>query len=158
MKNYQLINTDNINEAKNLINKYSNLSQSIVVTAKNDEFNRKVLEIKKIDILLFRDFKSRKNKLKQRDSGLNQVLCKLAKENNILIGIDFNIFYEKNEKELSLCAEKMIQNIKLCNKYKVKIILFNAENKNKYDLFSLLISLGMPTNMAKETLNFNRKF
>ncbi|MBI2628979.1 hypothetical protein HYW74_02760 [Candidatus Pacearchaeota archaeon] len=158
MKNYQLINTDNINEAKNLINKYSNLSQSIVVTAKNDEFNRKVLEIKKIDILLFRDFKSRKDKLKQRDSGLNQVLCKLAKENNILIGIDFNIFYEKNEKELSLCAEKMIQNIKLCNKYKVKIILFNAENKNKYDLFSLLISLGMPTNMAKETLNFNRKF
>ena len=151
--NYLLINTENINEARNLIEKAFKQETKAIVVAKDDEFNRKILENKKVSVLLFREFKARKDKLRQRDSGLNHILCKLAKDNDIAIGIDFNEIKEKTDFELSEYLGKIIQNIRLCNKYKAKMVLFNAKNKNKYDLFSLLVSAGMPTNMAKESLN-----
>ncbi len=146
---YLLVDAGNINEARNQIEKVSKQKLNVVVLAKDDEFNRKILENKKVNFLLFAGFKGRKNKLKQKDSGLNQVLCKLARDNDIAIGIDFSELQKKTDFELSHYLGMLMQNIKLCRKHKVKMILFNAKNKNNHDLFSLLSSLGMPTSMAK---------
>ena len=150
--NYIIIEAENINQARDKIEKAFKQETKIVVLAKDDEFNRKILENKKVDALLFQDFKNRKDKLKQRDSGLNHILCKLAKDNGIAIGIDFNVFSELEEKELAVNIARLIQNIKLCSKYKLKMVLFNAKSKNNHDLFSLLVSLGMPTSMAKHAV------
>jgi len=149
MQAYNLIDTTNINEARNQIEKAFKQGIKAIVVAKDDEFNRKILENKKVDVLLFGDFKGRKDRLKQRDSGLNHVLCKLAKDNNIAIGLDFSEIKEKTDFVLADYLGRLMQNIKLCSKYKIKIVLFNAGDKNKHDLFSLLMSLGMPTSTAK---------
>ncbi len=127
-----------------------------IVIAKDDEFNRKILESRKADVLIFSNLFEKKDKLKQRDSGLNHVLCKIAKDNDVAIGIDFREF-EKSEKlggfESSSYLAKIMQNIKLCKKYKVKIIMVNIKRKNKIDFIGFLLSLGMTTDMAKYAVN-----
>src|SRR3989338_1588568 len=131
----------------------------IVVRAKNDDFNRKILENKKVNILLSPESGTgiKHDKLKQRDSGLNHVLCKIAKQNNIAIAIDFSEILkkqneekqEKGKKQLAEHLARIMQNIKLCKKSGTKIILMKKQGKNNYDLQAFLLTLGMPTNMAK---------
>ena len=74
---YQLIQENNFEKARKEINK--NKSQEIIFSSNNDDLNRKVLEKLPINILLINQ-KARKDKQKQRDSGFNQVLAKIAKK------------------------------------------------------------------------------
>ena len=140
----ELIDSGNINDTRKKIDKLFQSKKDIVVVAKDSEFNRKILENKKVDVLLFSNFIGNKNRLKQRDSGLNHVLCKIAKDNNIAIGIDFSIFLNKSSFKLSELISNTIQNIKLCNKFKVKIIVFNTNNRSKSEISSFFNTLGMP--------------
>lgn len=141
---YKLINTTNLSEARRMIE--LNTGNKIAVVAKDDEFNRKILESDKVDLLIFGKFGD-KNSFRQADSGMDSVLFKLANKNNIVIGFDFKVFSEKEFKLASNIA-KIIQNIDLAKKCKVKIIFVNY-NGNRKDLFSLLLSLGMSTDNAK---------
>lgn len=147
MEKIYLIDVENYEKARNLILNYFKKGK-VVVKAKNDEFNRKVLENEKVDVLFSVEGGKRKDKLKQKDSGLNQVLCKIANKNKVAIGIDFNNFLEKDDFKFSIFLGRLQQNIKLCNKYKIKMILVNASKENRL-IYSLLISLGMSTSMAK---------
>ena len=121
----------------------------IIFTSNDDDLNRKVLEKEKISILLLNQ-NERKDKLKQRNSGLNHVLAKIAKKNNISIGINLDEIMESKNKARIL--SRINQNIKLCNKSKLKMkfITINEKNKrNLHDLKSLGLILGMPTWMTK---------
>ena len=139
----EIIETLNLEEARRKIDKLAKERKKAVVLGQAIEFNRKILENKKVSMLIL-NHKEKNDKLKQRDSGLNQVLCNLAYDNNIEIGIDFRLFNDKNPVILA----KIIQNIKLCKKYDVKIRLVNSKG-NKHDLFALMLSLGASTSMAK---------
>jgi RNase P/RNase MRP subunit p30 len=122
----------------------------IVFTSDYDELNRKILEKEKIDILLL-NHKNRKDFFKQRNSGLNSVLAKIAKKNNISIGINLDELIDFEKKAEILARVK--QNIKLCNKNKIKMIFINRQEKNKRNLKNLKVLgrvLGMPTWMTKE--------
>ena len=156
---YEVINTDNINEARKLIDKANKENKNIIIIAKDDSFNRKIFENKKVDVIFGLELE-RKDKLKQRDSGLNQVLCKLAKQNDISIGINFPSIQKLSDFHLSKYLGRLSQNIMLCKKYKVSMVLVNTK-ENKQDLSALLLSLGMSTNMAKytveNTITFNNK-
>ena len=55
---------------------------------------------------------------------------------------------EKDKKQRAEILAKMLQNIMLTKKYKNKFKLLNY--KNKQQAFSFLLSLGLPTNQAKE--------
>ncbi len=79
----EIINTDNINKARKQIQKLKKENKSVIVRAQSPEFNRKILENKDVDILLDPHLHNRKDKLKERDSGLNEILCKIAAKNNI---------------------------------------------------------------------------
>ena len=116
-----------------------------IVVAKDDVFNRKVLESGNLDVLFNLELGNRKDKLKMRDSGLNHVLCKIARDKKVNIGIDFNEIEKFNPEYLS----RLIQNIKLCKKYYVGMILINCCEKDKNNLRALMLSLGMSTSMAK---------
>jgi len=156
MDNALVINTINLNEARKIIDLFSknNKNKKIVVFAKGNEFNRKILENSKVDVLVFSEFLGEKGKLKQRGSGLNQVLCKLARDNEILIGVDISVMEKMSSKQLSEHISRIRQDVKLCNKYKVKMILVNVVCKNVHDLQSFCLSVGMSTSMAKyATLN-----
>lgn len=145
--NYSVIKTGNLSEARKKIDNSIKENKKIIVFSQNEAFNRTILENKKIDILIISSFE-KKARLKQRESRLNQILCKIAQKNDIAIGIDLSILKNKNKKEVSENISKLIETIKLCKKCKNNVILINTQ-KNRHDLFSFLLSLGMPTNMAK---------
>ena len=153
--NNVIINTSNANEARKQIDSAGKENKKVIVIAKDDEFNRKLLENKKVDVLVFSEFSKGKDRLRQRNSGLNQVLSKLARDNEIKIGIDISIIEKLSSKELSEHISKIKQNVKLCNKYKVKMTLVNVKNKNKHDLVAFCLSIGMSTSMAKYTVDNN---
>ena len=119
----------------------------IIFTSKNDELNRKVLEKLPIQILLI-NLEDKKDYQKQRDSGFNQVMAKIAKKNKIQIGINFDELISSKNKEKII--SRVIQNIKLCNKYKIQMKFISKTKQNILNLKSLGLVLGMPTWMIKD--------
>ena len=149
------IGKDKIEEARKAIDKEYGKGV-IAVKGGDNEFNRKVLENKKVDILLSPERGGRKDRLKQGDSGLNHVLCRIARQNNIAIGIDFKEMLDKKEdegkKQLAEHLRRIMQNIRLCKKAKTNMILMNKSGRDDYDLRAFLSTLGMPTDMAKRAV------
>ena len=79
--------------------------KTIIFSSNNDELNRKILEKEKINILLI-NLAQRKDFQKQRDSGLNEVLCKLASKNNIEIAINLDKIKRLDKKEKAETKEE----------------------------------------------------
>lgn len=128
-----------------------NSGKDIIFSSNNDELNRKVLEKLPVRILLI-NLAKRKDRMKQRDSRFNQVMAKLAKRNNIIIGINLDEIIESEKKQKAKILARIRQNIKLCSKNKVKMKFISAkEKKDSYDLRALGLVLGMPTWMTKNT-------
>jgi len=146
----RMISTSNIEQAKNEIKKTK--EKPIIVLAQDDEFNRKILEYGKFDILLSPERGKRKDSLKQIDSGLNHVLARIATKNKIAIGIDISGISKLEKKEKAKILEKIVQNIKICRKAKTKLKLINY--KDRLGALSFLISIGASTQQAKEALDF----
>ena len=149
---YILIKETDFQRARNKIkesNKGKVGREKVVFSSSDDDLNRKVLEKEHIDVLLL-SLSGRKDKMKQRDSGFNHVLAKLAKKRNVVIGINLDevAFADTNEK--SGIIARIRQNIKICNKNKIKMVFISKQERNKYDLRSLGLVLGMPTWMTRE--------
>lgn len=151
----QIINTLNINEARKQIQKLKKEkpNEEIIVRAQSQEFNRKILETKEISVLLSPEIHNRKDKLKERDSGLNEVLCKLAAKNNIKIGIDLKEIQKLEKKQKAIIIARIMQNIMLCKKSKAEIKIINCNEKDKREAFSLLLTLGASTSQAKKAID-----
>ena len=141
------IHEKDFSKARDLIRK--NKDKKIVFSSDDDELNRKILEKEKIDVLLL-NLKGKKDRQKQRESGLDHVMAKLAKKNNIAIGVDFNEILESNGKMKAEILARVRQNIKICNKNKLKMIFLKTQDKDNYDLKSLGLVFGMPTWMTKD--------
>ncbi len=139
------------------LEKKINRSKQKIVAAEGSELNRLILENKKVDILTGAE-KSKKNDfMHYRNSGLNQVLCKLANKNNIAIAFSFNDVLIAKGTERARIMGRMMQNVRLCRKYNVKMIIasFAAnkfELKNANDLMSFGNMIGMNPKEAKESL------
>jgi RNase P/RNase MRP subunit p30 len=126
-----------------------NKSNEIIFSSDNDDLNRKILEKEKIHILLINQL-NRKDKLKQRDSGLNHVLAKIAKKKGIKIGINLDEIINVNNEKKSGILGRVIQNIKLCNKNKIQMKFIQQKcRKNIHLIKSFGLVLGMPTWMTK---------
>jgi RNase P/RNase MRP subunit p30 len=148
------LETTNLQEIRNAIQreKKANLEESkdpIIVRAGDEEFNRKVLEIKGVNILLGTEIHDRRDKLKQRDSGLNEFLCKLAKKKNIKIAIDMESLQKLDKKEKAKALARIIQNISLCKRTKTDIILFPESKYSKYDTMAFITTLKGSTEQGK---------
>ena len=148
MKNHILIQENNFDLARKKIRE--NKRKQIIFSSDNDELNRKILEKEKINILLLNQ-EGRKDFQKQRNSGFNQVLAKIAKKKNIIIGINLDEITNSKDKKKAEIFARIKQNIKLCNKNKLGMKFISIKQKrNIYDLKALALVLGMPTNMVKE--------
>jgi len=150
----QIILTEtNFSKLKEKVKKAKLENKQIIFSSEDDELNRKVIEKLEINILLINQLK-RKDFQKQRNSGFNQVIAKVAKKKEIKIGINFDEIIESNSlKEKSEIIAKIRQNIFLCNKNKVKMTFIIQKEKNLrniYDLKALGLVLGMPTWMTKD--------
>ncbi|MCK5624348.1 hypothetical protein KAI04_00720 [Candidatus Pacearchaeota archaeon] len=148
MKNIILIQDIDFNKIRKKIKE--NPKKTIIFSSNNDELNRKIIEKENINILLLNQIQ-RKDRFKQRDSGLNQVLTKLIKKKNITIGINLDEIIETQGTKKKNILARIKQNIKLCNKHHIKMEFIALKEKNKrdiYDLKALGLILGMPTWMT----------
>ena len=117
------------------------------------EKKRNVLKNGRIKILLNPHLTSRNDSLHFRNSGLDQVLCKMMNENNIAMGLSLDKI--NNYIEIG----RIKQNIRLCRKYKIKIVFFTFAIdiyglRNRIDILAFLEVLGMTPGEAKDALNF----
>ena len=140
------IHEKDFSKARDLIRK--NKGKKIVFSSDDDELNRKILEKEKIDVLLL-NLKEKKDRQKQRESGFDHVMAKLAKKNDVAIGINLSEILGVSGKKKAEILARISQNIKLCNKEKLKMIFLKSNEKNAHDLKSLGLVLGMPTWMTK---------
>jgi hypothetical protein len=122
------------------------------ILARDDNFNRKLIEYGKIRSIVGIEMGKRGFSLKNIDSGFNSVLGKIASKNNVSIGVDIDSYRALGKKDKAVALMKLIQNIKLARKTKTRLILFNFFDKKNSE--SLLISLGASTRQSKESLDF----
>lgn len=144
-----MIDTNNLEEAKKLIKLEKH---PIIIKAKDDLFNRKILDYGKFDILLSPELGEKKDNLRQLDSGLNEVLTKIASKKKIAIGIDLEDLKKLTKKIKSIRLARIKQNIQICKKTKTDIKILNS--KDLRNAFSLLVSLGSSTEQAQKATSF----
>jgi len=142
-----LISEKTFEKARKLI--HENKNNTIIFSSEDDDLNRKILEKENINILLINQ-KNRKDFAKQRNSGLDSVMARLAVKKKITIGINLDELINSKTTEKAQIIARIKQNIDLCKKYKVNMIFISeAHKRNNYDLKSLGLTLGMPTWMTK---------
>ncbi len=121
----------------------------IAVLGRDNTFNRRALETLQIDYLVSPELGERKDTLHQRDSGLNHVLAKIAKEKDIAIVIDFKDWNSiKDKKEKARRLARIIQNVKICRKAKCKIKIWGSDDKRLLKSFGF--SLGMSSEQVRD--------
>lgn len=147
-----MINTSNTEEAKKLIKQAEKNKESpIIVKAQDVDFNRKILEYGKFNILLSPESVQSRKSLRNIDSGLDYVMANLASKNNIAIGIDLSAITGVEKKEKAKILSKIANNIKICRKANAHIKVLNY--KDKKDASALLLSLGASTKQASDATN-----
>lgn len=147
-----MISTANLEQAKKQIKIMKELEKEkpVIIEAQDDSFNRKILEYGHFDILLSPEKGKRKDSLRQRDSGLNHVLAKIASKNKVAIGFDLKEISGLEKKQKAIRLARIIQNIKVCRKSKTNLAL----SAGKTNASSFLISLGASTPQAKQAIYF----
>lgn len=146
---YRLIKETKFERARKEIAEAYREKLKVVFSGDDDDLNRKILEKEKIDFLLI-NLGGRKDFQKQRNSGFNQVFAKLAKKNDVVIGINLDEIIDSDKIEKPRILARLRQNIKLCSKNKLKMKFFGQRHqRNIYDLKSLGLILGMPTIMTR---------
>ncbi len=106
------------------------------------------------------ELSERKDFMHHRNSGLNQVIAKIAYEKNVIMGIAFNLILKSSGFRRSVLLGRISQNIRLCRKYKTKIKFFSLatnplEMRSPNELISLCVNLGMQMPEARVALSFD---
>ena len=146
----EVITETNLDKIRSIILKKGKDKEKLAVQGRTIEFNRKILENKNVKALVLMH-KEQKDRLKERASGLNQVLAKIARDSNKIILIDFKEILDSEGIEKAKIFARLMQNIMLLQKYNVKTGIINKQGKDDYDLFSFLLTLKANTKFAKIT-------
>ena len=151
---YPIIRVKKVGELRN---KTSEAEGLVVVEGGDDKINRACVENNKVDILLSPEKGRKDDSVYFRNSGLNHILCKLANKNQVAIGFNFDDLEESKDREILI--GRIMQNIRLCRKYKVDMVFDSFGNKKAdvNNLISFARVLGMTPGEAKKALSFKKK-
>lgn len=142
---------------KAILSKPSDANRSNgTIIVESSEIDRQMFESKRVS-MIFNLENQKRDSMHYRNSGLNQVLCKLANKNNIKIGVALSNLLRAEDMLLSQLLGRIMQNIVLCRKYKVDIALASFahvpyEMRAPRDIISLGICLGMHQSDAKRAV------
>lgn len=122
----------------------------------NPSMMRKAVENIKPDLIFSLENSEKDDFIYQRNSGLNQVMCNFSKKNEVMIG--FSIYSILNTTKKNKIIGRIMQNIKLCRKFKNRIMLGSFANEpyemsSPHDLQALGIILGMHPTESKNALS-----
>jgi|TARA_Y100000034_G_scaffold136615_1_gene214160 ribonuclease P/MRP protein subunit RPP1 len=144
-----MIKTNNLNELRREIKKLKDANEEVVVLAGDDAFNRKVVENGDVDVIVGLEF-DRRDFLKQRNSGLNEIMARLAKKNGIKIGVDVGEIKKLSCVEKARVLARLRQNIGLCKRLKVEMIVY-PRGYGK-EVMSLFLVLGSDSGLARNVV------
>lgn len=101
----------------------------------------------------------RRDSMHYRRSGLNQVLCKLANSKGVAVGFSFAEILNTRRWKRSLVLGRMMQNIRLCRKYKVKMLIGSFADdpmkmRSAHDLRSFFHVIGMHPSESLASFRF----
>lgn len=144
-------------ELNKIISKNYRKFKFIAVSGSNDEVNRAALEDKRVDLLLNPEIERARDFNDWRNSGMNDVLAKFACQNNVIIAVDLSTL-PAEKFALAERLGRIMQNIRLCRKFKAKMLIFSSQNQlNDYDAMAIALTLGMSTSQAKNSLFIEKK-
>lgn len=129
-------------------------TELIIASASSEEVTRALFENRNIDIVTNLELSGKEDGMHYRNSGMNQVLCKLADENSI--AVCFNLQHAKSPRVLG----RMMQNVRLCRKYKVRMLIASFasnlyEMKGASNVLSFAKVLGMTHPEALKAMSFS---
>ena len=135
-----LIKVDNIKQLKNQLF----YAQGFVIVDVNDEkILSAVINDKKVNMIINVENSANKDFMHARNSGLNQVLCKILKERNIVVGFSFDTVYNKEGMDRAILLGRMMQNARICRKFKVKTAVVDFQGRGEKDLNSFGTCIGL---------------
>ncbi len=126
-----------------------------LVLLKSSDKNHDNLEKRDFDVIFDLEMNPMKDTMHFRSSGLNQVLCNIAAKKKKIVGINFrNIIDAENKPKI---IGRIMQNIKLCKKYKTQMVIFSGakkalQMKGYHDLTSFMVVFGMKEEGTKKVL------
>jgi RNase P/RNase MRP subunit p30 len=146
----QIIKETNITKVRSKIQSllFKDKNAKIVVQGRDGDFNRKLIETKGVNTLILNDSKA-KDYMKQRDSGLNEVIAKLAAKNKVTIATDLDEILKQSDLEKGKSLARLKQNIMLCKKAKCELVFLTKQDKKS--IASLMLTLGASTSQAKKS-------
>lgn len=113
--------------SKEKIGKDINKTKYLIISATSDD--RAVFENNKVWLVLGVEGSEKKDHMHNRRSGLNQVLCSLAKEHNIRLGASLQDILILSDRRKVQILGRLSANARLCRKYKVNYQIYSfAEN------------------------------
>lgn len=110
---------------------------------------RQAVEKKIVDGIIHSEFYPKKDSVHYRRSGIDDILARFMGKNKVKYVIDVKTILNSSDLEVSL--GRVIQNIMLCEKYKVEIAVVNAEF-DKEVITSFLECLGMERKKVKAVI------
>ena len=125
----------------------------------DDAMNRRAIESLKIDYLVSPEALTGKDGLKQRDSGLNHVVAKMAAEKGILIVVDFGEIASLKGKNKAERIARVMQNVKVCRKVGCGIRIANLRKSKKgvadeFGRKAFGVTLGMSSSEIRDCTQF----
>lgn len=118
------------------------------VITRSSGTNQHTIEKLKPNLIFDLEQTTKKDPLHFRASGLNQVLCKSAQKNNVMIGFSFSSTLNSTRIQRAILLGRIAQNIALCKKYKVKT-LFASFAKKPFEMRSLKDLTSLATILGK---------
>jgi RNase P/RNase MRP subunit p30 len=95
----------------------------ILVIGNNESVIGEAVANKRVDILLDPTSGGYKDAMHYRHAGLNIEFCRSAHKNEVAIGFSFEKLFEKSNRAQHI--GRTIQNVKMCRKYKLDVVLAN---------------------------------
>ena len=95
--------------------------------------------------------------LHQRASGLNHIMAKACAKNGVAVGFSLNSILSAGPQKRAVLLGRIMQNIKLCRKFKVKMKIASFAKspggmRNPADIKSLAVVLGFDSLEAQKAL------
>ncbi len=115
------------------------------------KMNRDAVETKEVDILTHPEHK-------RYDSGINHVMAKLAKKNDVAVEINFREILTSNKKTRSMILSNMMENVRLAKKYSVPVVICSGsishwELRDPLSMVSMLNTFGMKLKDSKASIS-----
>ena len=128
------------------------------VAIKSNGEDKEIIQDRKASLIFSFEDSLKKDFMHHRASGLNHILCKLAKESGIIVGFSSNSLLNSNNTCVTI--GRITQNISLCQKFRVNTAIASFatkpfEMRSPHDMESLFRVLGHKNpEFLKESLMF----